>query len=103
MLKKIFTLLTFSIFILFLSVPIFPGGDKSGNPKGADPWDDVKSAPPSNGSGEYRVFMVGSVSLFPQIIIISLKDQYPTTAVTKGKNGVERVKGVLSSSKTNKK
>jgi len=103
MIKKVFTLLTFSIFILFLSVPIFPGGDKPGNPKGADPWDDVKSALPFSGSGEYRVFMVGSVSLIPQIVIISLKDQCLTTTVTNGKNGGDGLKGVLGGSKTNKK
>ena len=103
MIKKVFTLLTFSIFILFLSVPIFPGGDKPANPKGADPWDDVKNPTPSNGGVVYRMLIVGGIPFTPQIIIITPMDKSSSAAATKGKNSGEGLKTALSSSKTNKK
>jgi hypothetical protein len=100
MLKKLLILLTLSTLILFLSLPVFPGGD---NPKGADPWDDVKNPTPSNGGVVYRMLIVGGIPFTPQIIIITPMDKSSSAAATKGKNSGEGLKTALSSSKTNKK
>ena len=104
MLKKVVALLTLSICILFLSVPIFPGGTPPKSNPDADPWDDVQSPGPSNGSVvQHRLLIVRPVSLIPQVIIITAKGHSSTFAVTKGKNSGEAPKGALSSSRMNKK
>jgi len=100
MLKKLLILLTLSTLILFLSLPVFPGGDK---PKNGDPWDDVKNPTPSNGGVVYRMLIVGGIPFTPQIIIITPMDKSSSAAATKGKNSGEGLKTALSSSKTNKK